>query len=218
VRGLRLSVPADRPLRLLCLGAHADDLEIGCGATVMTLAEHYPGLECTWVVLSATAERAAEARAGSAAILAGAGASTVIIEEFRDAHFPAEWPAIKARFEGLKTAPAPDLIFTHHRGDRHQDHQVVANLTWNTWRDHLILEYEVPKYEGDLHTPGLYVPIERALVARKVEILRSSYASQQGRSWFDEETFRGLMRIRGVECASPTGYAEGFHAPKLVLS
>jgi LmbE family N-acetylglucosaminyl deacetylase len=184
----------------------------------MALVAAHTGLECTWVVLSGTDDRAAEAQAGAAAVLAGAGTTQVIVERFPDARFPAEWATLKARFEELKRGPDPDLILTHHRRDRHQDHRVVAELTWNTWRDHLVLEYEIPKYEGDLHTPDLYVPVDRAVVDRKIEILLSSYASQRRRAWFDAETFRGLMRIRGVECGSPTGYAEGFHAPKMVLT
>lgn len=213
----RLDLPGGRAPRILCLGAHPDDIEIGCGGMVLQLIRAHPGLECRWVVWSGDERRAAEAHDAATLLLAGAGRAQVSVEPFRDGFFPDEWGRIKARFEALKAEARPDLILTHHRADRHQDHRVIAELTWNTWRDDLILEYEVPKYEGDLHTPNLYVPVDRALVDRKVEILLSAFASQRARSWFDAETFRGLMRIRGVECASPTGYAEGFHAAKAVL-
>jgi len=215
---LRFVAPAGRAPRVLCLGAHPDDIEIGCGATVMHLIRAHPGLQCRWVVWSGDATRAAEARDGAAQVLTGAGQAEVSVESFRDGFFPDDWAGIKGRFEAIKGEARPDLIFTHHRADRHQDHRVVAELTWNTWRDDLILEYEIPKFEGDLHTPSLYVPVERELVDRKVQVLLSTFASQRGRPWFDAETFRGLMRIRGVECAAPSGYAEGFHAPKAVLT
>ena len=140
-----------------------------------------------------------------------------MVEQFRDGFFPDQWGAIKERFESLENS-APDLIFTHGRQDRHQDHRVIAELTWNTWRDHAVLEYEVPKYEGDLSTPSLYLPLEADLVDRKVDLLMSVFASQRSKRWFDAETFRGLMRLRGVECGAPSGYAEGFHASKLVLT
>ncbi len=217
MRSLLLTRPAGRALRVLCLGAHADDLEIGCGGTMLELVSG-GAAECTWVVWSGTPERAAEARGAAARVMAGAAASRVLVESFGDGFFPAQWADIKARFEALKREVEPDLIFTHHRADRHQDHQVIAELTWNTWRSHLILEYEVPKFEGDLHTPNLYSPLARDTVDRKVSILMDCFASQRGRTWFEAETFRGLMRIRGVECGAPSGYAEGFHAPKLSLA
>ncbi len=215
---LRLSPPSGRAPRLLGLGAHPDDLEIGCGGTVMHLIHSHPGLECRWVVWSGDPVRAAEARDAATRVLSGAGRADVGVESFRDGFFPDQWREIKAKFEGLKGEWQPDVILTHHRADRHQDHRVIAELSWNTWRDDLILEYEIPKYEGDLHTPNLYVPLQRALVDRKIEVLMSGFASQRAKPWFDAETFRALMRIRGVECASPTGYAEGFHAPKAVLT
>jgi LmbE family N-acetylglucosaminyl deacetylase len=213
---LRLADPGARPLRLLCLGAHADDLEIGCGGTVLHLLGALPRVHCTWVVWSAAGPRRSEAERGAAAVL-GSCDARVRVEDFRDGFFPDHWAAIKERFEDLKDA-APDLIFTHRRQDRHQDHRVIAELTWNTWRDHAILEYEVPKYEGDLTTPSLYVPLASELVERKLDLLLSVFASQRSHRWFDAETFRGLLRLRGVECGAPSGYAEGFHASKLVLT
>jgi LmbE family N-acetylglucosaminyl deacetylase len=203
---------------VLCLGAHPDDLEIGCGGTIMHLIGSHPGLHCRWVVWSGDATRAAEARDAATRVLNGAGRADVAVESFRDGFFPADWADIKGKFESLKAEGRPDLILTHHRGDRHQDHRLIAELTWNTWRDDLILEYEIPKYEGDLHTPNFYVPLDRATVDRKVDLLMSGFLSQHGKPWYDAETFRGLMRIRGVECASPSGYAEGFHLPKAILT
>jgi LmbE family N-acetylglucosaminyl deacetylase len=217
VLSLRLGLPADRPPRILCLGAHSDDIEIGCGGTLMHLIRSYPGLACRWVVWSAIPPRDAEARQAASGVLATAGTTEVVVEGFRDGHFPDQWTALKARFEEMKDWK-PDLVFTHHRQDRHQDHRVVAELTWNTWRDHLILEYEVVKYEGDLHTPNVYVSLERDVVDLKVSLLMNEFPTQRSKPWFDPEVFRGLMRIRGVECGSPSGYAEGFHAPKMLLT
>jgi LmbE family N-acetylglucosaminyl deacetylase len=218
VHPLRLDTPSGRPPRLLCLGAHADDLEIGCGGTVLHLIRTYPGIHCRWVVWSGDETRTAEARDSATKILAGAGRADVSVERFRNGYFPDQWALIKQNFDALKAEGRPDLILTHHRRDRHQDHRLLAELTWNTWRDDLILEYEIPKYEGDLSTPNLYVPLDRATVDHKVEILMTGFASQRTKPWYDAETFRGLMRIRGVECAAPGGYAEGFHAPKLTLT
>jgi len=218
VLSLRLDPPSGRAPRVLCLGAHADDLEIGCGGTVLQLLRAYPAAHFHWVVWSGNETREAEARDAATRVLAGAGRADVSVERFRDGFFPDQWAEIKAGFEAIKALGRPDLILTHHRADRHQDHRVIAELTWNTWRDDLILEYEIPKFEGDLHTPNLYVPLDRATVDRKVDILMTGFASQRERVWYDAETFRGLMRIRGVECGSPSGYAEGFHAPKAVLT
>ena len=218
MHSLQFDSSLGRPLRVLCLGAHADDLEIGCGGTVLHLIRSHPGIHCRWVVWSGSATRAAEAREAATRMLNGAGRADVEVESFRDGFFPAQWADIKARFEAMKAEPRPDLILTHHRGDRHQDHRIIADLTWNTWRNDLILEYEIPKYEGDLHTPNFYVPLDAATVEKKLEILQAGFASQQDKAWYDAETFRGLMRIRGAECASPSGFAEGFHAPKVVLT
>ena len=207
-----------RPLRVLCLGAHSDDLEIGCGGTVLHLLRRYPGLTCTWVVFSGEGQRRHEAEAGAAAFLAGAGATRVSVLRFRDGFFPEQWGRIKEAVEELKAQEPPDVILTHHRYDRHQDHRILADLTWNAWRNHLILEYEIPKYEGDLGHPNLYVPVDHEVADLKVENLMHLFETQRSRSWFDRETFLGLLRLRGVECASPSGYAEAFHAAKLTLT
>jgi LmbE family N-acetylglucosaminyl deacetylase len=217
VLGLTLARDAGVPLRLLAIGAHADDIEIGCGGTILRLVAEHPGLAVDWVVLSGLGERAGEAADSAAAFLDGAGETRVRIERFRDGFFPYAGGAVKELFERLKGEVAPDLILTHRLEDRHQDHRLVAELTWNTFRDHLILEYEIPKYEGDLGHPNLFVPLAPALCERKVELLRKSFPSQAGRAWFGDDTFWALLRLRGVESGAPGRYAEAFHARKLVL-
>jgi LmbE family N-acetylglucosaminyl deacetylase len=201
---------------VLCLGAHCDDIEIGCGGTMLELVRTRPDTEFRWVVLSSDAERAAEARAGVTAFLEGAR-HTLHVESFRNGYFPWIGAAIKDYFETLKSHPAPDLIFTPWREDRHQDHRLVSDLTWNTFRDHTILEYEIPKYDGDLGRPSVFVPLDADTAGKKARLITTLFGSQSGRSWMSEETFRSLMRLRGIECAAPSGYAEAFHARKLVI-
>ena len=205
------------PLRVLCLGAHSDDIEIGCGGTLLRLLAERPGSRVDWVVFSASAEREREARASAADFLKDAAQSELWIKNFRESFFPAAWVEIKEFFETLRRAGEPDLVLCHRREDMHQDHRVVAELTWNTFRNHQIWEYEIPKYEGDLGRPNLYVPLSRAQADRKVELLLQHFATQRGRNWFRPDTFHGLMSIRGVECAAAEGRAEAFHAFKLVV-
>jgi len=212
-----LALPRGGPLRLLGVGAHSDDIEIGCGGTILTWTSALP-VEVTWIVLSADDEREREARAAAARFLAKAASSHVDVKRFRNGFFPHEGASIKDYFESLKARPAPDLILTHTADDRHQDHRVVNELTWNTFRNHTILEYEIPKYDGDLGRPNLYVPLSRAVLAEKVKIAIESFASQRDKHWFSEELFRGLARVRGMECAAPDGHAEAFHARKVVVS
>lgn len=215
--GLLPNRPASKGLRVLCLGAHSDDVEIGCAGTLLRLRDELSDLELRWVVFSGGGEREKEAR-GSARRLVGDSPSTELeVLGFRDGFFPDQWAEIKEAFEELKSGPTPDLILTHHRDDRHQDHRVVSELTWNTFRDHLILEYEVPKWDGDLGQPNLYVPLGRETARRKARHLVEAFPSQRDRPWFDEETFLGLMRLRGVECDPADGYAEAFHARKAVV-
>jgi LmbE family N-acetylglucosaminyl deacetylase len=215
---LQLQKPArGNPLRVLCLGAHCDDIDIGCGATLLKLLAGSGQVEVTWVVFSALPERARELRASARRFLRGAADSRVVTHEFRDSYFPGQYIAIKEAFEPLKNLASPDLVFTHHRGDLHQDHRIVAELTWNAFRRHLILEYEVPKYEGGLQTPNAYVRVDNALVDRKIRILTSCYKTQLAKTWFTPETFKALMRLRGIESGSETGWAEGFHAAKLCI-
>jgi LmbE family N-acetylglucosaminyl deacetylase len=203
---------------VLCLGAHCDDIEIGAGATLLQLVAQHPALTVHWVTFSSTEARAAEARASAAEFLAGAAVADVQIHAFTDSFFPSEARAIKESFEALKRRVAPDLVLTHHRDDRHQDHRVVSDLTWNTFRDHLVLEYEVPKFDGDLGHPNVFVPVDAASRAFKVDALLRHYGSQRARDWFTADTFNALMRLRGVECRSRTGYAEAFHVRKLVVA
>lgn len=202
--------------RVLALGAHADDIEIGAGGTIARLIASVPQLEVGWVVLSADGPRADEAQASLEA-LAGQALRLAVVERFRDGFFPYEGAAIKEFFEALKHRFEPDLILAPQRDDRHQDHRLVAELTWNTFRDHLILEYEIPKYDGDLGTPNLFVALTPELVQRKLEHLARYFPSQRGRHWFDDELFRAVLRLRGMEARAPSGYAEAFYARKLVL-
>jgi LmbE family N-acetylglucosaminyl deacetylase len=217
VLGLTLARPDAAPPHVLVVGAHADDIEIGCGATILRLIADHPGLSVDWLVLSGHGERTGEAADSAAAFLAGASATRVMVEGFRDGFFPYDGGAVKERFEQLKTEVAPDLVLTHRLEDRHQDHRLVAELTWNTFRDHLVLEYEIPKYEGDLGHPNLYVPVTQEHAERKVELLRKCFPSQAGRAWFSDDTFWATLRLRGIECNAPGRYAEAFQARKLVL-
>jgi LmbE family N-acetylglucosaminyl deacetylase len=205
-----------RRLHILAIGAHCDDVDIGCGGATLALLERYDA-DVTWVVFAANAVREREFRASAARFLRGARNARLIVHKFRDGFFPAQYVAIKEAFETLKNEPSPDLIFSHRRADLHQDHRIVAELTWNTFRDHLILEYEVAKYEGDLTTPSSYVELTRAQMERKVAILWACYKTQRAKRWFTPDTFRALMRIRGIESGGKSGWAEGFHASKTLL-
>ena len=214
---LLLPLQSERPLKLLCLGAHADDIEIGCGGTVLRLAAEVPDLTVRWVVFSADAARAAEAKASAAAFLKGVRDSRVEVLGFRDGYFPAEHAAIKDAFEALKRDYDPSLILTHWRGDAHQDHRIVSELTQNSFRDHLMLEYEVPKYDPDLGNPNFFVPLTRDMLQRKIAALRQFFPTQHGRGWFTDDTFQAMARLRGIGCRAPEGVAEAFYASKLVL-
>ena len=214
---LHLGSTPKRPLRVLCLGAHCDDIDIGCGGALLALLRRHKPARVTWVACSSTPQRAKELRASAKRFLAGAAQREVIAWGFRDGFFPGAFVEIKESFESLKRLPEPDLVFTHHRADLHQDHRIVAELTWNTFRDHLVLEYEVPKYDGGLTTPSVYVELSRAEVERKARILTECYGSQANKRWFTAETFRALARLRGIESGASTGWAEGFHAAKVLL-
>lgn len=200
--------------RVLALGAHADDIEIGCGGTILRLACERPDLEVLWVVFASTAERAAEARSSAQAFLEGVHGAEVIVRDYRDGFLPYSGAAVKDEFEQLKRDFAPDLVFTHFRHDRHQDHRLVSDLTWNTWRDHLILEYEIPKYDGDFGSPNLFASLPVSALDRKVELLLRHFPSQATKPWFAPDLFRAVARIRGMECAAPEGFAEAFYARK----
>jgi LmbE family N-acetylglucosaminyl deacetylase len=214
---LTLSEGAGDGLEILCIGAHCDDIEIGCGGTVLRLAEQFPEARFRWVVLSSNEERAAEAQRAAEHFLSGAGKQDIRIERFRESYFPWIGADIKDYFEHLKADVEPDLILTHHRLDRHQDHRLVAELTWNTWRDHLILEYEIPKYDGDFGSPNVFVALDDSTARRKVDGIVEHFPSQHRRDWFDADTFRALLRLRGMEANAPGRFAEGFYGPKVVL-
>jgi LmbE family N-acetylglucosaminyl deacetylase len=214
---LGLAGRAGGPVRVLCLGAHSDDVEIGCGGTVLRLLAERPGSAVHWVVLSAAGEREREARASARDFLAGAGEARVAVQAFRESFFPSQWTEIKQFLEATRREFEPDVVLCHHRTDMHQDHRLVAELAWNTFRDHVILEYEIPKYEGDLGAPNVFVPLARAVADRKVELLMRHFASQLSRTWFRPDTFHGLMSLRGVECNALEARAEAFHARKVTL-
>jgi LmbE family N-acetylglucosaminyl deacetylase len=216
MRAMQLAKPGDR-LSLLCLGAHSDDIEIGAGAMLLGLMERGVKLDVHWCVLSGGGVRDDEARKSAADFLAKAACAKIEIMSFRDGFFPEQGEAIKQWFEKLKDRIDPDLILTHRRDDAHQDHQLVCRLTWNTFRDHQILEYEIPKWDGDIGQPNVYVPVSAAALARKIELLMAHFGSQRSKQWFDDETFRGLARIRGMECRAPERYAEAFFARKVAL-
>jgi LmbE family N-acetylglucosaminyl deacetylase len=201
---------------VLAIGCHSDDIEIGCGGTLLALLEANPELAVDWVVLAAPGERGAEARASAEAFMAGASDSRVEVHEFRDGFLPYVGGEVKDVFEALKGRVDPDLILTHTAHDAHQDHRLACELTWNTFRNHLVLEYEIPKYDGDLGRPNVYMPLSAEIADRKIALLEQHFRTQLGKHWFDGETFRGLMRLRGMESVSR--YAEAFTARKLVLA
>jgi LmbE family N-acetylglucosaminyl deacetylase len=212
-----LGAAHDQPLSILCLGAHSDDIEIGCGGTLLRLLAQRPGCSVRWVVFSADDAREAEARRSAASFLTGAGTARVDVHRHRESYFPYVGHEIKDEFEQLKALVAPDIVFSHRRDDAHQDHRVIAEFTWNTFRDHLIAEYEIPKFEGDLGHPNVYVPLDTQIADDKVALLIEHFGSQRSKGWFRPETFRAMMALRAIECNASTGWAEAFHVRKLVL-
>lgn len=213
---LRLNVEKTAPLKVLCLGCHSDDIEIGCGGTILNLAERYPNVEFHWVVFSATGVRQAEAQKAAELFAGPKRLRGPQLKSFKDGFMPFVGAEVKAAFEELKPI-APDLILTQSRRDSHQDHRLIAELTWNTFRNHLILEYEIPKYDGDMGQPSVFVPLSVEQYQNKVKYLMEAFQSQKGKRWFEPETFLALMRLRGMECNAPSGYAEAFYGRKLVL-
>lgn len=213
---LNLSTRADGSLKILCMGAHSDDIEIGCGGTILTLAERYPECELHWVVFSAAGVREAEAKR-AAQLFAASRLRGPYLKTFRDGFLPYAGGDVKAVFESELKPINPDLIFTHNNRDAHQDHRLLSELTWNTFRNHLILEYEIPKYDGDLGRPSVFVPLRRDICDAKVVHLMEAFGSQRNKRWFEPETFLALMRLRGMECVAESGYAEAFYSRKLVL-
>jgi LmbE family N-acetylglucosaminyl deacetylase len=215
---LTIGRPHATPTRVLAIGAHPDDIEIGCGGTILKLIEESAVSEICWVVLSGEGERAREARRSAEAMLEGLPASEVVVCEFRDGFFPYDGERVKDYFEELKESFSPDVVFTHQRADLHQDHRTTCELTWNTFRNHLILEYEVPKYDGDMSAPNAFVPLSEGQSRRKIEHLMDHFASQRSKHWFREDLFSSLLRLRGMECNSPSSHAEAFFCRKAVLA
>ncbi|MBN1122815.1 MAG: PIG-L family deacetylase [Anaerolineae bacterium] len=201
--------------RVLCLGAHSDDIEIGCGGTILKLIEDHPDIEFYWVVFSGSAHRTKEAERSASLFLENVSKKQIVVKDFRDGFFPYVGYEIKEYFEELKRAFVPDLVFTHYRHDLHQDHRLICELTWNTWRDHLILEYEIPKYDGDLGQPNFFVHLSEATCRRKIAAIHEAFESQRDNQWFTEETFLAILRLRGIESNAPEKYAEGFHCRKI---
>jgi LmbE family N-acetylglucosaminyl deacetylase len=214
---LNLDAGTKRTLQILCLGCHSDDIEIGCGGAILRLAAQYQDCVFHWVVFSAIGVREAEARRGAELFVGSERLKGPLLKIFPDGFMPFVGAEVKTVFEGLKQAVSPDLIFTHNRKDAHQDHRLIAELTWNTFRDHLILEYEIPKYDGDLGQPSLFVPLEVEVCQKKVRYIMDAFQSQHHKRWFQQETFLSLMRLRGMECNAASGYAEAFYSRKLVI-
>lgn len=214
---LQFKTAGGEGLDILCLGAHCDDIEIGCGGTLLKLIAEYPVRHLKWVVFASNAERKPEALGSAEAFLEGVVQPEIRILDYRDAFLPSFAAEIKEHFESIKSSFNPNLVFTHYREDRHQDHRLLSGLAWNTFRSHLILEYEIPKYDGDLGTPNCFFHLTEEQANRKVELLLNHFTSQKEKHWFDRETFLALLRIRGMESASPTRYAEAFHLRKMVL-
>jgi LmbE family N-acetylglucosaminyl deacetylase len=217
MRSLNLPYNPASPPKILCLGAHSDDIEIGCGGTILRLLQDYPNCELHWVVFSAQGVRAAEARRAAELFTGMSPVGGPQLKTFQDGFMPFVGAEVKAVFEELKLAVSPDLIFTHNGKDAHQDHRLLAELTWNTFRDHLIWEYEIPKYDGDMGQPSVFVPLPAALCEKKVRCLMDAFPSQHSKRWFQPDTFFSLMRLRGMECNAPSGYAEAFYCRKMVL-
>ena len=207
----------DSPYQILCLGAHSDDIEIGCGGTLLKLMDLYPNLHIHWVVLGANGQREQEASNSAASFLAGIANQKVSVRGFRDGFFPYMATEIKEYFEELKFGIVPDLILTHYREDRHQDHRLISDLTWNTFREHTIWEYEIPKYDGDIGSPNLFVHLSEELCRRKITNLFEHFKSQSNKAWFTEDTFLSMLRIRGMESNSPSKYAEAFYCRKMIV-
>jgi len=214
---LTLALDNAAPARVLCLGAHCDDIEIGCGGTVLTFAAAKPEMQIFWVVFSSDEERKIEALNSAGSFLANISTQKVIVHGLRDGFLPYSGAEVKERFEQLKTEFSPELILTHYGRDLHQDHRFISELTWNTFRDHLILEYEIPKYDGDFGSPNVFVPLSKPVCEKKIETVLATFGSQSKKHWFSRELFLSVLRLRGMEANAPSGYAEGFYCRKSVL-
>jgi|SRR5580704_12413051 LmbE family N-acetylglucosaminyl deacetylase len=212
-----LQVSLGSARRILCLGAHSDDIEIGVGGTLLKLVEKRSDLEIWWIVFSAPGYREVEAQQSANDFLSGVTNREIRVGAFRESYFPSEWPAIKDWVEEIKAKFNPEIVFTHYRDDRHQDHRVLSDLAWNTFRNQLILEYEILKYDGDLGRPNVFIPLSEEQCARKIELLLKHFKTQSTKHWFTSDSFAAMHRIRGIECASKSGRAEAFYCRKLVV-
>lgn len=216
--GIKLEFDPNTSLRILCLGAHSDDIEIGCGGTILRLIEKYDNLEFWWVVLGADHEqRSIEAQESANTFLHQVNEKKIIIKGFRDSFFPYIGAEIKGYFNKLQQEISPDMIFTHYRHDLHQDHRLISELTWNTFRNHLILEYEIPKYDGDMGIPNVFVPLGKDLCQKKIRKLLNVFQTQKGKHWFTEDAFWSILRLRGIESNAPEKFAEAFYCRKLAF-
>ncbi len=213
---VQFEIDRTQNLRVLCIGAHSDDIEIGCGGTLLHLCSSY-SVNLTWAVLGAPGDRRGEAERSAEAFAGSANSMDLHIENFRNSHFPWQGSKIKDYIDALNVGDPPDVIFTHYREDLHQDHRLISDLTWNTFRNHNIFEYEIPKFDGDFGSPNFFVPLEKNISQQKVSLILEHFRSQKHRSWFNEETFWAVMRLRGVECNSHSGYAEAFYSRKMIL-
>ena len=214
---LNLTFNNERPLKIMCVGAHSDDIEIGCGGTILRLLADNACVEVYWLVLGSSGERDREASQSAHEFLRGSYKKTIVVEHFRDGFMPYHGEKIKECFEKLKSSFSPDLIFTHYRHDRHQDHRLISDITWNTYRDHMILEYEIMKYDGDLGNPNFFVSLDRSICSSKIVLLLEHFKSQVQHKWFSEEAFWALLRLRGVECNALGDHAEAFYCRKTVI-
>jgi LmbE family N-acetylglucosaminyl deacetylase len=214
---LNIAARAGRPLEVLCIGAHCDDIEIGCGGTVLTLQRLHPACRIHWFVLTSNPERRDETHTAVAALVGSPNRGEVRVHDLPDGHLPAHFTQVKRHFEDMRRAVEPDLVLTHHGLDRHQDHALVSQVTWQTFRDHMVWEYEIPKFDGDLATPSLYVPLGGDIASRKTDIVVSSFPSQIDKPWFKADNLLALMRLRGLESRAASGFAEGFHCRKLTF-
>jgi len=214
---LNLNKINDQGIKILCLGAHCDDIEIGCGGTLLKILEKHNRAEVHWVVFSSDIQREVEARKSAGMFMRNAGSATVSIEKFRNGYFPCHGEDIKDYFEIMKEKISPDIIFTHYRLDLHQDHKKISELTWNTFRNHLIFEYEIPKYDGDFGIPNCFVPLELSICHQKIKYINDFFKTQSDKHWFKDDLLFSVLRIRGMECVSPTNYAEAFYCKKMVL-
>ena len=197
--------------------AHSDDIEIGCGGSVLKLLEQSDVGHVDWIVLGSSGKRTDEARESAERFLGNLKSKNVIVKGFQDSFFPYIGSEIKSFFEQMKLFGTPDLIFTPYRHDLHQDHRLVSELTWNTWRNHLILEYEIVKYDGDLGSPNFFIHLSKDTCNRKIDILMDCFGSQLQRDWFTRDAFLSILRLRGIESKASEGLAEGFYCRKAVL-